>query len=214
MEPERRKEEDVKRHWTPAELTEHRELRPRERELVEAGLAGIALAARDAHTRLGFACLLKYFQLEGRFPRSRAGARRGRRRAGRHTTPATPAAQAGVPAASVYLVASRGPEAGGRGYLGLPASPSAWGSSAAEIAPLAGVGTPPAAPRRTAAPVIGSGSRRRPASFDQPERHRVERRLVQRLERLGYAVSHHAAAPTPHGAARGRHLQESFSQGH
>jgi hypothetical protein len=62
----------VKRHWTPAQLTEHWELRPGERELVEAGLAGIAPAARDAHTRLGFACLLKYFQLEGRFPRSRA----------------------------------------------------------------------------------------------------------------------------------------------
>jgi TnpA family transposase len=65
-------EEDVKRHWTPTELREHWSLLARERELAEEGLAGIAPAARDAHTRLGFACLLKYFQLEGRFPRSRA----------------------------------------------------------------------------------------------------------------------------------------------
>jgi hypothetical protein len=62
----------MKRHWTPAELHEHWSLLAGERELVEEGVAGIAPAARDAHTRLGFACLLKYFQWEGRFPRSRA----------------------------------------------------------------------------------------------------------------------------------------------
>jgi len=62
----------VKRHWTPAELREHWSLRPPERALVDEGRAEIAPGARDAHTRLGLACLLKAFQLEGRFPRGRA----------------------------------------------------------------------------------------------------------------------------------------------
>jgi TnpA family transposase len=62
----------VKRHWSPAELAEHWTLLPRERELVDEGLAAITPGAREAHTRLGAACLLKYFQLDWGFPRSRA----------------------------------------------------------------------------------------------------------------------------------------------
>jgi Domain of unknown function (DUF4158) len=54
----------VKRHWTPAELLERWTLLPAERTLVEEG--------RADQTRLGLACLLKAFQLDWRFPRSRA----------------------------------------------------------------------------------------------------------------------------------------------
>lgn len=66
----------VKRQWTPAELDDSWTLRPPERSLVDEGLDEtgheITPRPRDAHTRLGLACLLKYFQLEWRFPRTRA----------------------------------------------------------------------------------------------------------------------------------------------
>jgi TnpA family transposase len=54
----------VKRHWTPAELLERWTLSPAERALLDE--------ARADHTRLGMACLLKGFQVDWRFPRSRA----------------------------------------------------------------------------------------------------------------------------------------------
>jgi TnpA family transposase len=54
----------VKRLWTIPELIDQWTLSDTERALVEE--------AREPHTRLGCACLLKYFQLEWRFPRSRA----------------------------------------------------------------------------------------------------------------------------------------------
>ncbi len=49
----------MKRQWTPDELAEHWTLLPSEFDL--------ATATAD-HNRLGFALLLKFFQLEGRFP--------------------------------------------------------------------------------------------------------------------------------------------------
>ena len=54
----------MKRHWTIPEVIEHWSLAPAERALVED--------TRADHTRLGLAVLLKYFQLDWRFPRSRA----------------------------------------------------------------------------------------------------------------------------------------------
>lgn len=54
----------MKRHWTIPEVIEHWSLAPAERALVEA--------TRADHTRLGLAVLLKYFQLDWRFPRGRA----------------------------------------------------------------------------------------------------------------------------------------------
>ena len=52
----------MKRHWEPNDLIEHWTLLPAELEL---------LANKTGATRLGFALLLKYFQLEGRFPHSK-----------------------------------------------------------------------------------------------------------------------------------------------
>ncbi len=54
----------MKRQRTPPELVDQWTLTPAERALVDEG--------RDAHTRLGCACLLRYFLLDWRFPRSRA----------------------------------------------------------------------------------------------------------------------------------------------
>jgi TnpA family transposase len=54
----------MKRQWTILELNEQWTLSPAERVLVDEG--------RDAHTRLGCACFLKYFLLEWRFPHGRA----------------------------------------------------------------------------------------------------------------------------------------------
>lgn len=53
----------MKRQWTPPELVDQWTLTLAERALVDEG--------RDAHTRLGCACLLRYFLLDWRFPRSR-----------------------------------------------------------------------------------------------------------------------------------------------
>lgn len=50
----------MKRDWSAEELAEHWTFLPGEREL---------LANKTGATRLGFAVLLKFFQLEGRFPR-------------------------------------------------------------------------------------------------------------------------------------------------
>jgi TnpA family transposase len=50
----------MKRHWTSDDLIEHFTLLPAERALLDP--------LRAAHTRLGFAVLLKSFQLDGRFP--------------------------------------------------------------------------------------------------------------------------------------------------
>jgi Domain of unknown function (DUF4158) len=50
----------MKRDWSGEELGEHWTLMPGERAL---------LANKTGATRLGFAVLLKFFQLEGRFPR-------------------------------------------------------------------------------------------------------------------------------------------------
>ena len=50
----------MKRHWTTDDLIEHFTLLPTERALLDP--------LRGAHTRLGFAVLLKSFQLDGRFP--------------------------------------------------------------------------------------------------------------------------------------------------
>jgi len=50
----------MKREWAPEELAKHWTLSPHERE---------ALANKSGPTRLGFATLLKFFQLEHRFPR-------------------------------------------------------------------------------------------------------------------------------------------------
>ena len=52
----------MKRHWEPHELIEDWTLLPAELEL---------LANKTGATRLGFALLLKYFQIEGRFPHSK-----------------------------------------------------------------------------------------------------------------------------------------------
>ncbi|MDQ5851937.1 MAG: Tn3 family transposase, partial [Chloroflexota bacterium] len=52
----------MKRHWEPHELIEDWTLLPAELEL---------LANKTGATRLGFALLLKYFQIEGRFPQSK-----------------------------------------------------------------------------------------------------------------------------------------------
>ncbi len=54
----------MKRQWTILELNEQWTLSPAEQALVDEG--------RDAHTRLGCACFLKYFLLEWRFPHGRA----------------------------------------------------------------------------------------------------------------------------------------------
>jgi TnpA family transposase len=51
----------VKRLWTIPELIDHWTLTETERALVDA--------SHDPHTRLGCACLLKFFQLDWRFPR-------------------------------------------------------------------------------------------------------------------------------------------------
>lgn len=50
----------MKRHWTLDDLVEHFTLLPPERDLITT--------LRGDHTRLGFAVLLKSFQLDGRFP--------------------------------------------------------------------------------------------------------------------------------------------------
>jgi hypothetical protein len=52
----------VKRYWDEQELAEHWSLSAEEWEL---------LTHRTDRSRLGFAVLLKFFQLEGRFPRDR-----------------------------------------------------------------------------------------------------------------------------------------------
>ncbi len=54
----------MKRHWTTDELNAHWTLSLKELEQVKQHQA--------RHVRLGFAVLLKYFQHEGRFPRSRS----------------------------------------------------------------------------------------------------------------------------------------------
>ncbi len=54
----------MKRLWTIPELIDRWALTEAERALVDA--------AREPHTRLGCACLLKFFQLDWRFPRARA----------------------------------------------------------------------------------------------------------------------------------------------
>ena len=51
----------MKRHWETEELVEHWTLMPTEVEL---------LANKTGATRLGFAALLKFFQIEMRFPQS------------------------------------------------------------------------------------------------------------------------------------------------
>lgn len=51
----------MKQGWSAEELAEHWTLLPSEREL---------LANKTAVTRLGFAVLLKFFQVESRFPRN------------------------------------------------------------------------------------------------------------------------------------------------
>ena len=53
----------MKHNWTLDELSQSWTLRPKELVLVRVGKAD--------HNRLGFAVLLKYFQLEGKFPRYR-----------------------------------------------------------------------------------------------------------------------------------------------
>jgi Domain of unknown function (DUF4158) len=50
----------MKRHWTNEELAEHWTLSSKELDLIGD--------SKTDHTRLGAACLLKYFQYEGRFP--------------------------------------------------------------------------------------------------------------------------------------------------
>ena len=52
----------MKRHWDEQELAEHWSLRHDEFEL---------LRKRTERSRIGFAVLLKFFQIEGRFPSSR-----------------------------------------------------------------------------------------------------------------------------------------------
>ncbi len=54
----------MKRRWTIPELIDQWALSEAERVLVDV--------AREPHTRLGYACLLKYFQLDWRFPRGHA----------------------------------------------------------------------------------------------------------------------------------------------
>ena len=53
----------MKRVWSPDELADHWSLTPRERSLLTAH--------KFDHTALGFAILLKYLQIDGRFPRTR-----------------------------------------------------------------------------------------------------------------------------------------------
>ena len=53
----------MKRHWTADDLADHWTIQGRERDYITAQKAD--------HTSLGFAVLLKYFQVAGRFPRSR-----------------------------------------------------------------------------------------------------------------------------------------------
>jgi hypothetical protein len=57
----------MKRYWSTQELREHWSLPVEERSL---------LAKRTPRSQLSFAVLLKYFQLEGRFPRDRREAAR------------------------------------------------------------------------------------------------------------------------------------------
>ena len=52
----------MKQQWTPQELLDHWVLTPEE-------IRFVAAASRTAHNRLGCALLLKYFQLQSRFPR-------------------------------------------------------------------------------------------------------------------------------------------------
>jgi Domain of unknown function (DUF4158) len=54
----------MKRQWSPEELIEHFILLPQEETLLP-----IAIANSRPHNRLGFALLLKFFQMESRFPR-------------------------------------------------------------------------------------------------------------------------------------------------
>ncbi|MGC1951140.1 MAG: Tn3 family transposase [Gammaproteobacteria bacterium] len=54
----------MKQHWAPQELLDHWALTPAEIRFVTA-------TSRTASNRLGCALLLKYFQLQGRFPRRR-----------------------------------------------------------------------------------------------------------------------------------------------
>ena len=51
----------MKRQWTVDELIDQWTLLPSELALVEA--------SKSDHNHLGYAILLKYFQLEGKFPR-------------------------------------------------------------------------------------------------------------------------------------------------
>lgn len=51
----------MKKQWAPQELTDHWALSPEEMQHVVA-------VSRTDYTRLGYALLLKYFQLQGRFP--------------------------------------------------------------------------------------------------------------------------------------------------
>ena len=53
----------MKRQWSPEELIEHFILLPQEQALLP-----IEIGNSRAHNRLGFAVLLKFFQLEARFP--------------------------------------------------------------------------------------------------------------------------------------------------
>ena len=50
----------MKRHWTNEELVEHWTLSSKELDLIGD--------SKTDHNLLGAACLLKYFQSEGRFP--------------------------------------------------------------------------------------------------------------------------------------------------
>jgi hypothetical protein len=52
----------MQRHWDEQELAEQWSLSPDERQ---------RLANRTDHSRLGYAVLLKFFRIEGRFPRDR-----------------------------------------------------------------------------------------------------------------------------------------------
>ena len=52
----------MKRTWTADELIEQWTLQPNERELIEH---------KEGANRLGFALLLKSFQIDGRFPRQK-----------------------------------------------------------------------------------------------------------------------------------------------
>jgi len=56
----------VKRQWSPEELIEHFSLLPQEHSLLLAAIANVV-----PHNQLGFAVLLKFFQVEARFPEMR-----------------------------------------------------------------------------------------------------------------------------------------------